>query len=72
MATIGDQLQTYRSALAEAQTKGDQATTRKIQEQIKDLEDFQARHPEETEAPSPMEVFCELNPSNINCLVYDD
>ncbi len=72
MATIGDQLQTYRSALAEAQAKGEQAIARKIEQQIRDLEDFQQRHPEEAEAPSPFEVFCDLNPSDINCRVYDD
>jgi hypothetical protein len=72
MATIGDQLQTYRSTLTEAQDKGDQAIARKLKEQIKDLEEFQQRHPEETEAPSPFEVFCDLNPSDVNCRVYDD
>jgi uncharacterized membrane protein (DUF106 family) len=72
MATIGDQLQTYRTALAEAQAKGDLAIARKIEEQIKDLEDFQQRHPDEAVAPSPFEVFCDLNPSDINCRVYDD
>ncbi len=72
MATIGDQLQTYRTALAEAQAKGDQAIARKIEQQIKDLEDFQQRHPDEAVAPSPLEVFCDLNPSDINCLVYYD
>jgi len=72
MATIGDQLQTYRNALAEAQARGDVAIARKIEQQIKDLEDFQQRHPDEAVAPSPLEVFCDLNPSDINCLVYDD
>jgi hypothetical protein len=72
MATITDQLQTYRSALAEAQDKGDQAIARKIEQQIRELEEFQQRHPEEAEAPSPFEVFCDLNPSDINCRVYDD
>lgn len=72
MATIADQLADYRSALNEAETRGDQAQARKLAQQITDLEAFQARHPDETEAPSPMEVFCDLNPSNINCLVYDD
>jgi CP12 domain len=71
-ATIGDQLQTYRSTLTEAQDKGDQAIARKLKEQIKDLEEFQQRHPEETEAPSPFEVFCDLNPSDVNCRIYDD
>lgn len=72
MATIADQLQTYRTALSEAQTKGDEAISRKLEEQIRELEDFQQRHPEEVEAPSPFEVFCDLNPSNIQCRVYDD
>jgi hypothetical protein len=30
----------------------------------------EGRH--EAEAPSPFEVFCDLNPSDINCRVYDD
>lgn len=72
MATIADQLLSYRSALASAQTNGDEATLRKLHQQIRDLEYFQQRHPEATEAPSPMEVFCDLNPSDIHCLVYDD
>lgn len=72
MSTIGEQLQTYRCALVEAEARGDQAIVRKIEQQIRDLEEFQQRHPEETEAPSPFEVFCDLNPSNINCRVYDD
>ncbi len=72
MATIGDQLLTYRSALTEAQAKGEQATASKIQQQIRELEEFQQRHPDEAVAPSPFEVFCDLNPSDINCRVYDD
>jgi hypothetical protein len=72
MSSIAAQLESYRSALASATERGDQAVSRKIEQQIKDLEEFQVRHPEETEAPSPFEVFCDLNPSDVNCLVYDD
>ena len=72
MATINEQLQAYRSNLAEAQSKGDQMTARKVEQQINELQAFQQRHPEEAEAPSPFEVFCDLNPSDINCRVYDD
>ncbi|MCP9882021.1 hypothetical protein KBY65_05955 [Cyanobium sp. Alchichica 3B3-8F6] len=72
MATIGDQLQTYRNALAEALAKDEKSTARKIEQQIKELGEFQQRHPEEAEAPSPFEVFCDLNPSDVNCRVYDD
>ena len=72
MSSIAAQLESYRSALAEATARGDQAVSRKIEQQIKELEEFQQRHPEEAEAPSPFEVFCDLNPSDINCRVYDD
>jgi len=72
MASIGEQLQSYRAALADSQAKGDGAIARKIQEQIKELEEFQQRHPDAAEAPSPFEVFCDLNPDNVNCRVYDD
>lgn len=72
VTAITDQLKTYRSALAQAQANGEQANASKIQQQIRELEEFQQRHPEETEAPSPFEVFCDLNPSDINCRVYDD
>jgi hypothetical protein len=72
MATIAEQLQTYQSSLVEAQARGDDAIARKIQQQIQELEEFQQRHPDEGVAPSPFEVFCDLNPSNANCRVYDD
>lgn len=72
MASIVSQLESYRSAMAQAKAKGDDATARKLEQQIQDLEDFQARHPGEQEAPSPFEVFCELNPSDEKCRVYDD
>ncbi|MCX5950304.1 MAG: hypothetical protein NT158_03830 [Cyanobacteria bacterium] len=72
MASIADQLDAYRQSLAAAQSKNDLAIARKIEQQIKELEEFQLRHPEESDAPSPFEVFCDLNPSDVNCRVYDD
>jgi CP12 domain len=72
MASILDQLQAYRAELADAQGKGDQAIARKLEQHIRELEEYQQRHPEATDAPSPLEVFCDLNPSNMNCRVYDD
>jgi len=72
MASIADQLDAYRQSLAAAQSNNDLAIARKIEQQIKELEEFQQRHPDEANAPSPFEVFCDLNPSDINCRVYDD
>jgi len=72
MATFADQLTIYRSELSEANANGHEAVARKLEERIRELEEFQQRHPEESEAPSALEVFCDLNPSNPNCRVYDD
>jgi hypothetical protein len=72
MATINEQRQAYLNALEEARKNNQQSVARKLEQQIQDLDEFQQRHPEEAVAPSPLEVFCDLNPSNINCRVYDD
>lgn len=72
MATFADQMAIYRSELAEAQAHGHEAVARKLEQKIRELEAFQQRHPEESEAPSALEVFCDLNPSDLNCRVYDD
>jgi len=72
MATFADQLAIYRSELCEAQANGHDAVARKLEQKIQELEAFQQRHPEESEAPSALEVFCDLNPSDLNCRVYDD
>ncbi|MFM7452433.1 MAG: CP12 domain-containing protein [Cyanobium sp.] len=72
MASISEQLQAYETSLAEVQAKGDEAIARKLQQQVLDLQAFQQRHPDEAVAPSPFEVFCDLNPSDVNCRVYDD
>jgi hypothetical protein len=72
MATIADQLETYRSSLAEALSRGDQAVAHRIETQIEELEAYRQRHPEAAMAPSAFEVFCELNPADEKCRVYDD
>ncbi|MGL6133337.1 MAG: CP12 domain-containing protein [Prochlorococcaceae cyanobacterium] len=70
--SITSKLASYRASLDVARAKGEQALARKLEQQIEQLVDFQARHPEISEAPSAFEVFCDLNPSDINCRVYDD
>jgi hypothetical protein len=72
MATIAEQLATYRTSLTEALTRGDQALARRIETQIHDLQTYQERHPEAAAAPSSFEVFCELNPADEKCREYDD
>ena len=72
MASIAEQLQAYQTALADAEVNGDEAIARKLKQQIEELRAYEQRHPDEAVAPSPFEVFCDLNPSDVNCRVYDD
>jgi hypothetical protein len=72
VASIAEQLQAYLTALADAEGNGDEAIARKLKQQIEELQAYEQRHPDEAVAPSPFEVFCDLNPSNANCRVYDD
>ena len=70
--SIASRLESYRASLAAARSKGEQASARKLEQQIAELLEFQGRHPEISQAPSAFEVFCDLNPADINCRVYDD
>jgi hypothetical protein len=72
VASVAEQLQAYQTALADAEVNGDEAIARKLKQQIEELRAYEQRHPDEAVAPSPFEVFCDLNPSDVNCRVYDD
>jgi hypothetical protein len=60
----------------------DNATTspqmrRHIEGELHELEDYVENHKEEIEAgdhhdPTPLELYCETNPSEQECLVYED
>ena len=60
----------------------DNATTspqmrRHIEGELHELEDYVEHHKEEIEAgdhhdPTPLELYCETNPSEQECLVYED
>jgi len=45
---------------------------RHLEEELKRLEEFKSHHPEDSHDPTPLEVFCDLNPEAPECRVYDD
>jgi hypothetical protein len=55
-----------------AKAAGDQGKVRHLEEELKGLQEFKAHHPEDSHDPTPLEVFCDLNPDAPECLVYDD
>ncbi len=72
MNTIDDHIAKDKTEIEAARAAGDHGKVRHLEEEVKSLEEYKAHHPEEKHDPSPLEVFCDLNPEAPECLVYDD
>jgi hypothetical protein len=44
---------------------------RHLQSELEDLKKYQENHPDEEKDPSPLELFCDLNPEEPECRIYD-
>jgi hypothetical protein len=72
MKSIDDHIQKDRVDIEEARAAGDLAKVRHLEDELKSLEEYKEHHPEDSHDPTPLEVFCDLNPEAPECLVYDD
>jgi|TARA_Y100000004_G_scaffold112183_2_gene126013 hypothetical protein len=45
---------------------------RHIQEELHDLEEYKEHHPGDEHDPTALELYCDQNPSEPECLIYDD
>ena len=45
---------------------------RHIEGELEELEAYAERHPEDHHDPTPLELYCDNNPSALECKVYDD
>jgi hypothetical protein len=72
MNTIDEHIQKDRTDIETARAAGDLGKVRHLEEELKGLEEYKAHHPEENHDPTPLEVFCDLNPEAPECRVYDD
>ncbi|QBQ74899.1 hypothetical protein RW110999_014 [Cyanophage S-RIM4] len=45
---------------------------RHIEGELEELESYAERHPEDHHDPTPLELYCDNNPSALECKVYDD
>ena len=44
---------------------------RHLQSELDDLEVYYQHHPEETKDPTSLELFCDLNPDDVQCRMYN-
>lgn len=45
---------------------------RHIESELEELKQYAEHHPESHKDPTPLEVFCDLNPDALECLIYED
>ena len=48
------------------------AARRHAKAELHDLVEYQEHHPEDHHDPNALELFCDQNPEEPECLVYDD
>ncbi len=62
MKSIDEHIQKDQSEIESAKAEGE----------LKELEDYKEHHPEDKHDPNALELFCDANPDEPECLVYDD
>jgi hypothetical protein len=72
MKSIDEHIEKDRLDIEAARAQGDDAKVRHLEDELKSLEEYKQHHPEDQHDPTPLEVFCDLNPDAPECLVYDD
>ena len=45
---------------------------RHIEGELEELQAYAERHPEDHHDPTPLELYCDNNPSALECKVFDD
>lgn len=45
---------------------------RHIEGELHDLEEYKEHHPDDHHDPTALELYCDQNPSEPECLIYDD
>lgn len=72
MKNIDEHIEKDREELHEALANDDQGKVRHLLKEMADLGEYKKNHPDEDRDPSPLEVFCDLNPDAPECKIYDD
>jgi len=45
---------------------------RHIEDELSSLKKYQEKHPDDDHDPTPLELYCDLNPDAYECRVYED
>jgi len=72
MKTIDEHIEKDNVEIESAKAEGNLGKVRHLEQELKSLEEYKTLHPEDSHDPTPLEVFCDLNPEAPECRVYDD
>lgn len=70
MENIEQHIQQDKKILEDPTTSPQQR--RHIEGELEELEAYKANHPEDDHDPTPLELYCDANPSALECKVYED
>ena len=70
MESIEKHIEVDKSILADPLISKQQR--RHIEGELEELKVYQMNHPEDHHDPSPLELFCEVNPEADECRIYED
>jgi hypothetical protein len=45
---------------------------RHVEDELNALEEYSKNHPDDDHDPTPLELFCDANPSEPECKIYED
>ncbi len=72
MNTIDEHIQKDQTEILSAKAEGNSAKARHYEEELHSLEEYKEHHPNDKHDPNALELFCDANPDEPECLVYDD
>lgn len=70
MENIQKHIQVDKKILEDPTTSPQQR--RHVEEELRDLELYHERHPDDNHDPSSLELYCDSNPDALECRVYED
>jgi len=70
MENIEKHIETDREELSNPQLSPQRR--RHIEDELEQLEAYAERHPEDHHDPTPLELYCDVNPDAPECRIYED
>ena len=72
MKDIQSHIDKDTTELFDALANGQSQRARHLSDELEQLETYQKNHPGDDHDPSYIELYCDRNPSDPECLIYED